>query len=403
MAVRLISPLLLVLLPPACIGHVQIGYPPAIIDDDYQYTFDGSCQRNSCDAFCGMEGPSPPLTTVSPGPQNFTVNVNVKHPPFMYRVSLRSGPSLGGFDTNILLDNIGNPGDGRTEFNVTVDIPEITCDPYCTIQLFDYYYFVSCANILVVSGNTAEEDQPGEAGSNATSGESTGEGLGSSQGDSTSELPLSPTLPSKVGFSLETMGDGEVMVSATVTLADPSWFSVALSPSGSMIGSRAVIGLPTAANGTVIANEYDLDGKFTEAISIVDDNNQLVALSSSFDIIENDDGSFAHSLSITLPLQGVVAAGASFLGNNDLCGVSLLWAHANPEGGTSPDTLGYHGSYRGVLGNIECPIDVEDADIITNPMQSRDASASAASLSTQGSWAIHYLPLGSIIAVLLCN
>jgi len=393
---RLISPLLLVLLPPPCIGHVQIGYPPAIIDDDYQYTFDGSCQRNSCDAFCGVEGPSPPLTTVSPGLQNFTVNVNVKHPPFMYRVSLSSGPSLGGFDTNILLDNIANPGGGRTEFNVTVDIPDITCDPYCTIQLFDYYYFVSCANILVGSGNSTA----GQEGSTATSGESsTGEELGNSQGDST----LSPALPSKVNFSQETISEGEVLVSATVTLADPSWFAVALSPSGSMIGARAIIGLPRGADGTVIANEYDLDGKFTEAIRIVDDSNQLVALSSSFNIIENDDGSFAHSLSITLPLQGVVAAGASFLGNNDLCGMSLLWAHANPESGTSADTLGYHGSYRGVLGNIECPIEVEDADVITNPMQSLDASTSVASLSTQGSRAIHYLLLGCIIAGMLCT
>ena len=150
--------LLASLLPTATHGHVQLAYPPAIIDDDYQYTFDGSCQKESCDAFCGRAGPDPIfVTSIVPGKLALKLNVNVKHPPFRYRVALSSASdALPGFDTNILLDDIEAPGDGSTEFEVTVDIPgDVNCSPFCTLQLFDYYYFVSCARIVIGDPDTS--------------------------------------------------------------------------------------------------------------------------------------------------------------------------------------------------------------------------------------------------------
>lgn len=369
------------LLPSTCIGHVQFGYPSAIIDDDYQYTFDGSCQGDSCDAFCGSEGPAPPLTTVPLGPLNLTINVNVKHPPYKYRISLGSGSPPAGFDTNVLLDDIASPGDAMTQFNVTVDIPDVSCDSHCTLQLYDYYYFVSCANILVVSNTgTTEDEEPA----------SVNDGLPGSEGQDTSPDQSSggALSPSAVSFTQEAADDGAVMINATLTLPTPSWFAVAMSPSSAMIGSRAVIGLPSA-NGTTV-DEFDLNGKFSEAIEIIggDESSQLVSLSSSFDIVDNDDGGYVHHLSVVLPFQISAAAGGSFLGTIDLCGINLLWAHANPGGGIPTDVLGYHGTYRGVLGTIECPLPMEmdgisvignASNTIQGRGQSDNADASAAS------------------------
>ena len=136
--------LLASLLPTATHGHVQLAYPPAIIDDDYQYTFDGSCQKESCDAFCGRAGPDPiPVTSIVPGKLALKLNVN---------------------------------------------------------------------------------------------------------------------------------------------LADKSWFGIALSQTGAMIGSQALIGLPNAtSNGTSI-QEYDLACKFTEAIQPIVGVEQLMATNASFGI-----------------------------------------------------------------------------------------------------------------------
>ena len=106
-----------------------------------------------------------------------------------------------------------------------------------------------------------------------------------------------------------------------------------------MIGSQALIGLPNAtSNGTSI-QEYDLAGKFTEAIQPIVGVEQLMATNASFGIAEDSFGNYIHTLSVKFDVA-------------DACGMQLIWAHANPNGAT--DVLGYHGTYRGVLGTIEC-------------------------------------------------
>ena len=346
---------LLASLPTATYGHVQLAYPPAIIDDDYQYTFDGSCQYDSCDAFCGKSGPDPiPVTTVSAGKFSLKLNVNVQHPPFRYRVALSSASDApSGFDTNILLDAIEAPGDGSTEFDVTVDIPEdVTCSPYCTLQLFDYYYFVSCARIIIGDPDTSEMME-------TTSSSGFDDSLNSGVDDSSSALQQYD-VPSKVTFSQESANDGVVMVNATVVLADKSWFGIAVSQTGAMIGSQALIGLPNAtSNGTSI-QEFDLAGKFTEAIKPITEVEQIMTLNASFDITEDSFGNYMHRISATFNAA-------------DVCGMQLIWAHANPNSATH--VLGYHGTYRGVLGTIECalqssPATAGNGESVT--MQGRD-------------------------------
>ena len=376
---------LLASLPTTTHGHVQLAYPPAIIDDDYQYTFDGSCQYDSCDVFCGRAGPDPiPVTSVVPGKLALKLNVNVKHPPFRYRVALSSASdALPGFDKNILLDDIEAPGDGSTEFEVIVDIPEdVDCSPFCTLQLFDYYYFVSCARIII-----RDPDTSGVMETTNSSGVTDSSNIA---GDTTSNALPQYDVPSEVTFSRESTNDGTVMINATVVLADKSWFGIALSQTGAMIGSQALIGLPNATSNGTSVQEYDLAGKFTEAIQPIDGVEQLMGTNASFGIAEDSFGNYMHTVS------------ASF-NAADVCGTQLIWAHANPNGAT--DVLGYHGTYRGVLGTIECapqssPSTAGNGDSVV--MQGRDqdgaATTSAAALmvvrSTAGTLLMAGLGLG---------
>ena len=362
LSVVVLGILVLAGLPTATHGHVQLAYPPAIIDDDYQYTFDGSCQYESCDAFCGRAGPDPiSVTTVSPGTLALKLNVNVKHPPFRYRIALSStSDAPSGFDTNILLDGIEAPSDGSTEFEVTVNIPDdVTCSPFCTLQLFDYYYFVSCARIMI-----GDSDSLGQATNTNSSdiADSVNSGVDASGG-----ALQQYDVPSKVMFSQESTNDGVVMVNATVVLADKSWFGIAVSQTGAMIGSQALIGLPNAtSNGTSI-QEFDLAGKFTEAIKPITEVEQLMALNSSFDITEDSFGNYMHTISATFNAA-------------DVCGMQLIWAHANPNSAT--DVLGYHGTYRGMLGTIECAAQLSSDPVTAGgdsaTMQGRDQDGAGA-------------------------
>lgn len=363
---------LLASLPTATHGHVQLAYPPAIIDDDYQYTFDGSCQYDSCDAFCGRAGPDPiPVTTVKPGKLTLKLNVNVKHPPFRYRVALSTSDAPSGFDTNILLDAIEAPGDGSAEFEVTVDIPEdVSCGPgYCTLQLFDLYYFVSCARIVIGDPDMLGmmETNSGGVADSVNSGVDTSGSTGTLQ---------EYDVPSEVTFSQKSTNDDTIMVNATVVLADKSWFGIALSQTGAMIGSQAIIGLPNAASNGTSIQEYNLAGKFTEAIQPITEVENLVATNASFDIAEDSFGNYIHTLS------AIFNAG-------DACGMQLIWAHANPNGVT--DVLGYHGTYRGLLGTIECAPQSSAGNGNSVMMQGRDQEetgvASAASSLAVGATA----------------
>jgi hypothetical protein len=382
LSVFILGILILVLgLPTTTLGHVQLAYPPAIIDDDYQYTFDGSCQYDSCDSFCGRAGPAPvPLTTVSPGPLNITLNVNVKHPPYRYRVGLSStSDAPSGFDTNILLDGIEAPDDGSTKFTVTLDIPgDVSCSPYCTLQLFDYYYFVSCANVLVRNpGDSMEvEANGGDGGGENVSNANALVGAGSNN-------MQQYDVPSEVMLSREATNDGSYIINATVVLAAKSWFGIAVSQTGAMIGSHAVIGLPNSTSNDTSVQEFDLTGKFIEAVTLVD---QVMTSNALLNITEDSFGSYIHTLSVTF-------------NTTDICGTQLIWAHANPNGAT--DVLGYHGTYRGVLDTIEAcapqsdPVTAESGDSIA--LQARgqddDGATSAASFVFSGGF------LGALLVV----
>ena len=178
-------------------GHVALKYPPARTDNDYLYTFDGSCEGDSCDGFCGDPyiNDNNPITTLQVGvPITLRWYSPVPHSPHKYRLSLNRQSSDGRFDSlgNILtiVDAEDAAVDDATEetvepsdvgpspnmrsrqrgnnFSTKVTVPTDALqycsgpDP-CVLQLFDLYYFVSCSNVLL----TAEE----LGGPNMTSGD----------------------------------------------------------------------------------------------------------------------------------------------------------------------------------------------------------------------------------------
>lgn len=104
------------------------------------------------------------MTTLQPGKQTLRWEVVIDHAPNAYRLSLNRQNSDGGFSlvenilaTDIPYDqaNVGgdNPWTGIFEWEVTIpDAPECRDSP-CVLQVYDLYYFVSCANVLIAEGN----------------------------------------------------------------------------------------------------------------------------------------------------------------------------------------------------------------------------------------------------------
>jgi len=196
-------------------AHVVLVHPTPRTNNDYLFTFeDGVCNPdNSCAALCGdaYDKESNPFTVFQVGvPITLRWKTNVVHEPFRYRLSLNKNAAAvspgnnninnsssitttidGGFD---LADNIlatvdhseaSDPGNiGMTgSFSTTVTIPESaleTCgrrenvdnnsqsggvgvgkqQQPCVLQLWDLYYFVSCANVWL----TTEEVDVNEGG-----------------------------------------------------------------------------------------------------------------------------------------------------------------------------------------------------------------------------------------------
>mmetsp|Transcript_2018 Transcript_2018/g.4555 ORF Transcript_2018/g.4555 Transcript_2018/m.4555 type:complete len:370 (+) Transcript_2018:126-1235(+) len=333
-----ISLLLLIMLCCYSSAHVQLGYPQAIIDDDYQYTFDGSCQFETCDAFCGMEGSEKPaITILRPGTNELTLKVNLRHPPYQYRLSLSPTGYQNinnlQFDTNILLDHIPYPG--RTIFNVTVDIPaDVQCDPFCTIQLYDYYYFVSCAKVQILADDNASSVVDGNDDYKII------------DGGPTSSMPGEGDKLEEIQFRQSINGNGlSVVLNASITLPSPSWLGVGLSEDGSMIGARAIV----ATNATT--QEYQLGGKFIELF--VEPSSGLSLASSSEITLSEETVDYVHHLSWTIPLS------------SDICGWKVIFAHGTATTAASNNTnatgvivFRNHGpNNRGILGTIECPND----------------------------------------------
>lgn len=165
-------------------AHVLWVYPAARTNNDNLYSFEKDvCNAEDnvgCNAFCGdpYDAATNPVTVLPVGvPITLRWMTNVAHQPFQYRLALNPTASDNNFDVteNLLtvVDNAGasDPSNvGLTgSFSTNVTFPEsalITCsaiaghDP-CVLQLWDLYYFVSCANILLTATTSAplEETQ----------------------------------------------------------------------------------------------------------------------------------------------------------------------------------------------------------------------------------------------------
>lgn len=168
---------LVLLAPKLVLAHVVLDYPAPRTDNDYLYSFEPNvCNFDTashCRAFCGdpFDTPNAPITKL---PVNEPVTIrwrtNVVHPPFRYRIAVN--PVAGGdgnFDTNVLAivsnaqalvsayaagvednpaDGIGITGEFATNVTFPAELADTCGTTPCTVQLYDLYFFVSCANAL---------------------------------------------------------------------------------------------------------------------------------------------------------------------------------------------------------------------------------------------------------------
>ncbi|EOD05192.1 hypothetical protein EMIHUDRAFT_220325 [Emiliania huxleyi CCMP1516] len=138
--------------------HVVLQSPTPRTDNDYLYTFDGSCDGAQCDSFCGDAVGTGPVTTLTPGPLTVRWGVAQSHPPYKFRISLNRVPLTDdNFDdpANLLGVHIGTQ-EYAYDTSHEVIIPETpACEHQpCTLQLYDLYYFVSCANVRIITPST---------------------------------------------------------------------------------------------------------------------------------------------------------------------------------------------------------------------------------------------------------
>lgn len=147
-------------------AHVVLIHPVPRTNNDYLFSFEETvCNPTiqSCNAFCGDAlGPDNPVTTLQAGvEQTIYWSTNVAHSPYQYRYSLNYATADDNFDNaeNILtiIDNSEaafptNQGlTGTFSANITISLsalPSCTDSP-CVLQLWDLYFFVSCANIML--------------------------------------------------------------------------------------------------------------------------------------------------------------------------------------------------------------------------------------------------------------
>ena len=151
-------------------GHVALLYPPGRTTNDYLYTFDGTCVQDSCDAYCGDPIDTPGASvTILPVDTPFNIRwySPIPHEPYQYRLSLNRQSYDGNFDSNDSILTIVNANDARiittgstgynnnnNNFETTVTISSdalpscADMNSPCVLQLFDLYYFVSCANVV---------------------------------------------------------------------------------------------------------------------------------------------------------------------------------------------------------------------------------------------------------------
>lgn len=162
-------------------AHVVLVHPTPRTDNDYLFTFDdGVCNpATTCAAFCGdaYDSSANPVTILPVDvPTTLRWKTNVVHEPLQYRLSLNPAATDEQFDlgdhilTTVTHGEAADPSNvGMTgSFSTTVTIPESalnTCsqaggDEPCVLQLWDVYYFVSCANVLLTTDEVEEVDPP---------------------------------------------------------------------------------------------------------------------------------------------------------------------------------------------------------------------------------------------------
>lgn len=177
----LLSLVLLILSVPVLVSaHVVLVHPKPRTDNNYLFTFDdGVCNPNTtCADFCGdpYDTSVNPTTVLRAGvPVTLQWKTNVVHEPFRYRLSLNNADGIFDLSDNILATvdhseasdptNVGMTG----SFSTTVTIPESALEACgrnegssqqqpCVLQLWDLYYFVSCANVWLTTEEL--EDEP---------------------------------------------------------------------------------------------------------------------------------------------------------------------------------------------------------------------------------------------------
>jgi len=303
-------------------AHVQLLSPPSIINSDYQYTFeDGSCVKDTCDAFCGQSDLNPTITAVQPtsdGYINVKLLISVRHNPYQYRISVHDGAigTIQGFDNNILLDNIEMDG---KEGWVSVPLPkDLKCDPYCVLQLFDYYYFVSCSLFtLKVSSNSTEVADLSTEESN----------------ESDTFVSEIPTITQEEIVYEDTPA---VRISMLMSLDYVSYLAIGISTNGFMVRSQAVVGSVDDESiddnnellidtGIYTTKEYILGGKFPELVTTTPED-EKIALMSNFTIdYLQESGLYNHKLEVILRKD------TGICGKKGIGGKKIIWSFSSYE------------------------------------------------------------------------
>ena len=314
-------------------AHVQLLSPPSIINSDYQYTFEqGICAQDTCDSFCGQSDLNPTITSIQPtndGYINAKLLINVRHNPYRYRISVHDGDikTIQGFDTNILLDDIEM--DEAQDGGVSVPIPkDLKCDPYCVLQLFDYYYFVSCS-LFTLDGSTEEETT-----------------LIPDENISEIDTTLPDTKPIISQEEIVFQNIPAVRISMMMSLDYMTYLALGISTNGFMVRSSAIIGSVDenqddnhellAETGIYATKEYVLGGKFPELVTPTVEDEKL-ALISNFTIDHMESGLYKHTLEVILRKDTSIC-GKTSTGTG---GKKIIWSYSSHM---SPSTvLAIHG------------------------------------------------------------
>jgi len=336
--------------------------------------------------------------------------VSVRHNPYKYRLSLHDGDisTISGFDSNVLADDIQMESEGGASSSgrppkmgwTTVRIPEgAVCDPYCVLQLYDYYYFVSCAKISLggLVGSSSHQSSP----SPSPSLEDTNDSIPATASETTaivqspmimSDLESEYTTP--VIFQEEVIFRDIPAVRIMITASPDylTYLALGISSEGGMIGSTAIVGsivdsssvdkiggdIDSGSSTTTMitesgvynvdnttTQEYILGGKFIERVTPSPEYETL-GLMSNFTIDYWEYGKMNHTLEVIIRKE--VEGGSS--SRRSICGKKIIWAHSSAN--IPSMTLAYHGT--GTRGVHSSPVMCGDEDGFTSGSRPKDES-----------------------------